>query len=213
MAITYTIDEACSTPLLRVAETATMQAAGGEPQWITYINALSTAAVAFFALVELLRGRGDRRRRERVATARIAVIGENLERMIRSWNERFPMDAVHRIDRPANDADLQAFQEWLDITMPEFQAAQDHMLRIVEHSVEAPGRSMQNVQSASVKTVERHGAGAQPAGGDASRPARERARRGPHGPRGDAGGGEALAHAPAGEMTLYFLYACPRPPT
>lgn len=107
-----------------------------EPQWISYINALSTTAVAAFALVELVRTWVERNRPRQTAHARIAATGATLHRMIERWNK-----TVSPHGRTPDSGDGADLAEWLAIVKPEFPEAEDLLLRAVDDPWRRPGRS------------------------------------------------------------------------
>jgi hypothetical protein len=106
---------------------------------VTYLNALSTAAVALFALVELVRANSDRRRRARKAKAQLAVKTDALRRVLGTWLERYPLDASQL--QPPGSAPLsrkEKLRYWLGEISPTLEAAETLAADMVDTAVEAP---------------------------------------------------------------------------
>jgi hypothetical protein len=77
-----------------------------EPWFITYLNALSTFAVALFAGVEVWRLRREHLDRARLASVRIATRAERLRAIVADWIEHCPFAQSFR-EGKSHDAQLQ----------------------------------------------------------------------------------------------------------
>jgi hypothetical protein len=125
-----------------------------EPWWISYVNALSTAAVALFALVEILGARSNRIRRARLAHTRIGAYSDGLHQYFSQQNKTFPVDVLPHLSRPATTFDVAAVQAWLHSAAKDFDWVQRQIIEIVDEAGNARGKASDGALAATKCVME-----------------------------------------------------------